>query len=76
MTRTLVTLQDSDKRWLDRYSDRHSQSTAQTIRLAIKAFQKRAQAGDYRQAVQNTAGLLTGEEDSVQAVRKLRREWD
>ena len=76
MTRTIVTLEEADKRWLDRYSGRHSQSTAQTIRLAIKEFQAKAQTEGYRQAIQSTAGLLRGGEDSVQAVRRLRREWD
>ena len=76
MVRTIVTIEESDKRWLDRYSDRQNQSTAETIRMAIREFQKKAQEGDIRNALKDTAGLLKGREDSVRFVRKLRREWD
>ncbi len=76
MVRTIVTIEESDKRWLDRYSGRHSQSTAETIRLAIKEFQKKTHEGDYRRALKDTAGLLGAKDDSVQFVRKLREEWD
>ena len=76
MVRTIVTIEESDKRWLDKYSGRHSQSTAATIRLAIKDFQKKTQERDYRGALKDTAGLFKGKDDSVQFVRKLREEWD
>ena len=76
MVRTIVTLEDSDKRWLDRYSHRQGRSTAETIRLAIKEFQKASREGDYRRVLKDTAGLLKGGEDAVRSVRKLRGEWD
>ena len=76
MVRTIVTIEDSDKRWLDKYSDRHGQSTAQTIRSAIREFQKKAQENSYRGVLRGTAGLLNGKDDSVSFVRKLRKEWD
>ena len=78
MTRTIITLEEADKRWLDRYSDRHKQSTAETIRLAIKEFQKKSRAETYQQVMQASAGILKDvlKEDSVRIVRKLREEWD
>ena len=76
MVRTIVTIEESDKRWLDLYSGRHSQSTAETIRLAIKVFQKTAQEGGPSSLLKDTAGLLRGKDDSVRFVRKLREEWD
>jgi hypothetical protein len=76
MVRTIVTIEESDKKWLDRYSGRHSQSTAETIRLAIKEFQKISRGEDYQKALKSTAGLLGGKDDSVKYVRKLRSEWD
>lgn len=76
MVRTIVTIDEADKKWLDRYSDRQGRSTAETIRLAIKEFQKKARAGEYRRQLDSTAGLLKGGEDSVRFVRKLRGEWD
>ena len=77
MMRTIVTIESSDKRWLDRYSERHQQSTAKTIRLAIKEFQKKTREGNYRNVLKQTAGLFKGDkDDSVRFVRKLRGEWD
>ena len=76
MVRTIVSIEEEDKRWLDRYSDQHDRSTAETIRLAIKEFQKKARAGEYRRQLESTAGLLKGGEDSVKFVRKIRGEWD
>lgn len=75
MVRTIVTVEDADKRWLDRFSHRHGQSTAQTIRIAIKDFQKQSRQSDYKKALEATAGLLKGKDDSVRFVRKLRDEW-
>lgn len=76
MVRTIVSLEEADKRWLDRYSGRHGLSTAEAIRQAIKDFQKRAQGEDYRRALKDTAGLLRGKDDSVPFVRKIRDEWE
>ena len=76
MVRTIVTIEDGDKRWLDRYSGQHGQSIAQTIRMAIKEFQTKMRAGDYRKTLKETAGILKGKDDSVCFVRKLREEWD
>ena len=76
MVRTIVTLEESDKRWLDRYSGRHGNSTAETIRLAIKEFQKKSRAADYQKVLKDTSGIFESKEDSVKSVRKLREEWD
>ena len=76
MVRTIITLEDSDKRWLDRYSGRQGQSTAETIRNAIKEFQKKSRESDHHRVLKATAGLLKGKDDSVRFVRELRKEWD
>ena len=76
MVRTLVALEDSDKRWLDRYSGAHKQSTAQTVRFAIKEFQKKTQEYGYHEALDKTVGILKHKSDSLQFVRRLRKEWD
>ena len=75
MVRTIVTLEDADKRWLDRYSGRQGKSTAETIRMAIKEFQKKTRESGYRKILEETSGVLKGGEDSVRFVRKLRKEW-
>lgn len=76
MVRTLVSLDDSAKRWLDKYSGAHKQSTAQTVRFAIKEFQKKTQEHGYYEALHKTAGLLKSKGDSLKFVRRLRKEWD
>ena len=76
MVRTIVTMDESDKRWLDQYSGQQGQSVAQTIRLAIKEFQKKMRAGNYQKILDRTFGILKDKEDSVKFVRKLRDEWD
>ena len=76
MTRTIVTIEESDKRWLDRYSGQHKQSTAETIRLAIREFQKKTREGEYQKVLKDTAGLIKDKGDSVAFVRKLRGEWE
>lgn len=76
MVRTIVSLEEADKRWLDRYSGRHGLSTAETIREAIKAFQRKSRSEDYEKTLKNTAGLLRDKDDSAAYVRKLRSEWD
>ena len=76
MVRTIVTIEENDKRWLDRFSDQQGRSTAETIRMAIKEFQKKMRGGEYRRVLKDTAGLLKGKDDSVRFVRKLREEWD
>ena len=76
MVRTIVSMEEGDKKWLDRYSSQHGSSTAETIRLAIKEFQKKMRVGEYKKKLDATAGLLKDTEDSVHIVRKLRKEWD
>ena len=76
MVRTIITLEENDKKWLDRYSGRYGRSTAETIRQAIKEFQKQARKGEYQNILKATAGLFKGKDDSVSFVRKLRGEWD
>ena len=76
MVRTIVTMDESDKRWLDQYSGQQGQSVAQTIRLAIKEFQKKMRVGNYQKILDRTFGILKDKEDSVKFIRKLRAEWD
>lgn len=76
MARTIITLEDADKKWLDRYSSRHNQSAAETVRFAIKQLQNQVRAGERAQVLKTTAGILKGQEDSVTFVRQIRKEWE
>ena len=76
MMRTIVSLPEEDKRWLDQYSHRYHQSTAQTIRFALEQFKKSVVGTLRHKTLRETAGLFKGRMDSVKVVRQLRREWD
>ncbi len=76
MTRTLISLDDFDKKWLDRYSQTKGQSTSETIRVAIKEFQVKARQSQRQEALKQTAGILKNSEDSVSFVKNIRQEWD
>lgn len=76
MIRTIVTIEETDKRWLDRFSAKHHQSTAETIRMAIKEYQQKSRQDYYHSALDGTAGLLKSKDDSVRFVKKLREEWE
>jgi len=76
MVRTIISLSTDLKRWLDRYSREHHQSTAETIRAAIKQFQQNASHKTHRDSLMKTAGILDNKVDGVKYVRKLRKEWD
>lgn len=77
MTRTLITLPENDKEWLENFSHSRKQSFAETIRQAIKKFRKSIQNKDQDEFLTNTAGLWKSHDcDSLKYVEDLRKEWD
>ena len=77
MIRTIVTMEESDKEWLDHYSHLHQQSLAETIRQAIHSYQAQASTGGRDQMLKETAGIWKGRNrDGLDHQRELRREWD
>lgn len=72
MLRTIVLLEESDKRWLEKYSQSHNQSIANTIRVAVMEFRK----NNYLDSLRNTVGLLKGSRNTISSIRKLRNEWN
>lgn len=76
MIRTLVSIEENDKRWLDKYSQKQGQSTAEIIRQAIKEFQQKMRADQRKRVLDKTFGILKDKEDSIKFVRKIREEWE
>ena len=77
MVRTVITLDEEEKKWLDCYSQTHRQSLAKTVRLAIQQFHKRQQKGHDRQVLEKAYGMWDGQNgDAVDYVRKIRSEWE
>jgi len=76
MIRTVVSLPEDDKRWLDAEAEREGVSMTEVIRLAVsrlRAETRRARTFD--NLLKTTAGIGTGE-DGVALQKKLRKEWD
>ncbi len=76
MVRTLVSIDENDKRWLDKYSHEQGRSTAEIIRQAIKEFQQKMRTNQRQRILDKTFGILKDKEDSVKFVRKIREEWE
>jgi len=77
MVRTIVSITEQDKEWLDRYSHKQHQSTAETIRLAIRFFRKQTRSKFQESALEKTSGLWKKRKiDGLGYVQNLRQEWD
>ena len=76
MIRTLISLSENDKRWLDSYSRRRGQSAAETVREAIKTLRNRDAELEKTDILTNTAGMwVDREEDASIYVDRIRDEW-
>lgn len=77
MTRTILSLPEEEKRWLEAYGKRHRISSAETIRRAIRAFRDKMPETGLREVLRQTAGTWTSVRgDSRDYVDKLRKDWD
>ena len=77
MTRTIITLSDEDKKWLEHYSHVSHQSIAKTIRVAITFYRTQQKTSVKKDALSKTAGLWRARrKDALDHVEDLRREWD
>ncbi|MEE8621565.1 MAG: hypothetical protein V3W52_04510 [Syntrophobacteria bacterium] len=73
--RTIITLSEEDKQWLESYSRAHQISLAEAIRQGIRRLKDAELEKTYRTIVQNTRGIWK-EGDGLKYQRKLRSEWD
>ncbi|PIU94189.1 MAG: hypothetical protein COZ06_00160 [Armatimonadetes bacterium CG_4_10_14_3_um_filter_66_18] len=77
MTRTLITISEDDKRWLDHYSRAHQQSMAETIRQAVSDFRTRLSGHTQDALLEETAGIWRRRAvDALDYTRGLRDEWE
>lgn len=78
MIRTIITIPESDKEWLDRYSHLHHQSIAETVRQAIHCYQSHQVESEEDDAVlRETAGIWRSRgRDGLAYERELRQEWE
>ena len=73
--RTIITLSEEDKRWLENYSSLHQISMAEAIRQGICKLKEAALFENYRTVVQNSKGLWK-KGDGLNYQQKIRAEWN
>ncbi|MBT3272958.1 MAG: hypothetical protein HN368_07380 [Spirochaetales bacterium] len=76
MIRTLISLEEKDKRWLDWYSRRRGQSAAETVREAIRQLKDADSEQKKTELLDHTAGMWKQKGvDAIDYVDRIRNEW-
>jgi len=74
-TRTIITISEEDKRWLESYGKARGISLAEAIRKGIKKLRESESRDTYSAMVDKTKGLWK-KGDGLKYQRRLREEWD
>lgn len=74
MTRLLVSIDDQDRRWLERKARQTGASMAEVVRQSIRRMKKSEQKS-FDELLQATSGVWR-EGDALRYQRRIRREWD
>ena len=73
--RTIITLSEEDKKWLESYSSLHHMSVAEAIRRGIKKLKEAEFYENYKSLVLNSKGLWK-KGDGLTYQRQIRSEWE
>jgi hypothetical protein len=73
--RTIITLPEEDKLWLESYSKAYRISVAEAIRQGIKRLKESMAQNTYNTLVQNTRGVW-GKGDGLEYQKRIRAEWE
>lgn len=73
--RTIITLPEEDKIWLEGYSMAYQISFAEAVRRGIKRLRESATADTYTMLVENTQGVWK-KGDGLKYQRSIRSEWE
>jgi Arc/MetJ-type ribon-helix-helix transcriptional regulator len=73
--RTIITLPDDDKAWLEGYSRTKNISMAEAIRQGIRKLKESMQQDNYQLVLKKTKGKWTAE-DGLEYQNNVRSEWD
>lgn len=76
MVRTIVSIEEDDKTWLDLRAAEEQVSRAELIRKAVRFYRKASetQARSFGRLLQDTSGIWKGE-DGLSYQLRLRDEW-
>jgi hypothetical protein len=75
--RTIISLEDEDKAWLDRRAVEEKMTMTQLVRLALRRYRQEVEAEgpSLERQLRETAGLWRGE-DGLEYQRRVRAEWE
>lgn len=73
--RTIVTISQEDKQWLESYSSLHNMSVAEAIRRGIRKLKAAEFLENYQTLVLNSKGLWK-KGDGLAYQKQIRTEWD
>jgi Arc/MetJ-type ribon-helix-helix transcriptional regulator len=73
--RTIITLPDDDKAWLEGYSRTRNISMAEAIRQGIRKLKESLQRDTYQRILQQTKGKWKAG-DGLEYQDAIRSEWD
>ena len=76
MIRTIISLDEESKEWLDRQARQENISTAELIRTAVKQYraEKKGEAPSIDDLLKQTSGIWKAG-DGLTYQRRLRKEW-
>jgi hypothetical protein len=76
MIRTVISLDEESKKWLDQQAREENISTAELIRTAVRKYrdEKRREALPLKDLLEQTSGIWK-RGDGLTYQRRLRKEW-
>ena len=72
--RTIITISEKDKSWLENYSMACGISMAEAIRRGITQLREHEEKNTYQKIVNNTRGIWK-KGDGLKFQKKLRQDW-
>jgi len=73
--RTIITLSEEDKQWLESYSSLHHMSVAEAVRRGIRKLKEAEFSENYQTLVLNSKGLWK-KGDGLTYQKQIRTDWD
>lgn len=76
MVRTIISMTEQEKRWLEDYSREHELSLAASVREAISLLKKSKGQSKKGDILSRSAGVLKGKiKDGLTYQKEIRDEW-
>jgi len=80
MIRTLISLDEEDKQWLDRRAKQEGKTMTEIVRTAVRSYRTQCERNTgaeptLEQLLERTSGLWPGG-DGLAAQLQVREEWD